>query len=58
MGLWWYFFAEIFEHFRPFFLFVFHVQPALLLLPLTMRIRHKPASLLLATALLITLFKV
>jgi hypothetical protein len=58
MGLWWYFFAEIFDHFRAFFLFVFHVQPALLLIPLTMRTRHTPLSLVLTTCLLITLFKV
>ena len=24
-GLWWYFFTEIFDHFRPFFLMVFSV---------------------------------
>lgn len=58
MGLWWYFFAEIFDHFRAFFLFVFHAQPALLLLPLTMRTRHTPMSLVLTTCMLITLFKV
>ena len=58
MGLWWYFFAEIFGHFRAFFLFVFHVQPALLLLPLTMRMRSHALSLVLATCILVALFKV
>ena len=58
MGLWWYFFAEMFEHFRAFFLFVFHIQPALLLLPLTLRLRGKPMVLTLLACLLTTLFKV
>jgi GPI transamidase subunit PIG-U len=58
MGLWWYFFAEIFDHFRAFFLFVFHVQPLLLLVPLTLRLQHKPLVLTVITCLLITLFKV
>ncbi len=58
MGLWWYFFAEIFEHFRLFFLFVFHMQPVLLLLPLTLRLWRKPTVLLLIACLLTTLFKV
>ena len=26
-GLWWYFFTEMFDHFRPFFLMVFSVRP-------------------------------
>ena len=25
-GLWWYFFTEMFDHFRPFFLMVFSVR--------------------------------
>ena len=58
MGLWWYFFAEIFDHFRAFFLFVFHIQPLLLLVPLTLRLQHKPLVLTMITCLLITLFKV
>ena len=27
-GLWWYFFTEMFDHFRPFFLMVFNVWPS------------------------------
>lgn len=27
-GLWWYFFTEMFDHFRPFFLMVFSVRPS------------------------------
>jgi len=57
MGLWWYLFAEVFDHFRGFFLFVFHSQPALLLLPLTLRLRAQPTVLLLAACLLVALFK-
>jgi len=28
-GFWWYFFTEMFDHFRPFFLMVFTVTPYL-----------------------------
>ncbi len=28
-GLWWYFFTEMFEHFRPFYLIVFSVSELL-----------------------------
>lgn len=28
-GLWWYFFTEMFDHFRPFFLMVFSVSGSL-----------------------------
>ena len=58
MGLWWYFFAVIFDHFRSFFLFVFHIQPLLLLLPVSLRLSHKPIALLAIASLLVTLFKV
>ena len=58
MGLWWYFFAEIFDHFRPFFLFVFHAQSILLLVPLTVRLRRRPLVLAVIACMLIALFKV
>jgi hypothetical protein len=57
MGLWWYFFALIFDHFRAFFMFVFHVQSVLLLVPLTIRLRGKPLVLALIACLLVALFK-
>lgn len=58
MGLWWYFFSEIFEHFRTFFLFVFHVQSLLLLVPLTIRLRRSPLVLASISCVLMALFKV
>jgi phosphatidylinositol glycan class U len=58
MGLWWYFFSEIFDHFRTFFIFIFHAQSALLLVPLTIRLRQKPLVLAVIACMLIALFKV
>lgn len=58
MGLWWYFFAEIFEHFRSFFIFVFHAQSVLLLVPLTIRLQQTPLVLALIACMLMALFKV
>jgi phosphatidylinositol glycan class U len=58
MGLWWYFFAEIFDHFRPFFLFVFHAQSLLLLVPLTVRLWRRPLVLAAIACMLVALFKV
>jgi len=58
MGLWWYFFAEIFDHFRGFFVFVFHAQSVLLLVPLTIRLQHSPLVLAIIACILMALFKV
>ena len=57
MGLWWYFFAEIFEHFRSFFIFVFHAQSILLLVPLTIRLQQTPLVLAVIACMLMALFK-
>lgn len=58
MGLWWYFFAEIFDHFRTFFIFIFHAQSLLLLVPLTIRLRQTPLVLAVIACMLNALFKV
>jgi phosphatidylinositol glycan class U len=42
LGLWWYYFTELFSHFRPFFLFVFHYNLFIYVLPLSMRLRTHP----------------
>lgn len=42
VGLFWYFFVEIFDHFKPFFLFIFQYHIAVYPLPLTMRFQHRP----------------
>lgn len=50
LSLWWYFFIEMFEHFRHFFLLVFNAHLAAWTIPVTLRFRHDP---LFATFLLL-----
>ncbi|MBA0702248.1 hypothetical protein Goari_022220 [Gossypium aridum] len=45
IGVLWYFFAEVFEFFRNFFLIVFHVNILFMILPLAIRLRHRPCYL-------------
>ncbi|TQN74025.1 Phosphatidylinositol glycan anchor biosynthesis class U protein [Colletotrichum shisoi] len=42
VGLWWYFFVEMFDSFRPFFLAVFWLHLSSYVGPLTIRIRSQP----------------
>ncbi|KAF8739983.1 GPI transamidase subunit PIG-U, partial [Rhizoctonia solani] len=41
-GLWWYFFTEMFDHYRPFFLFTFSAHPLIYLAPICMKFRRDP----------------
>ncbi|KAI0311993.1 GPI transamidase subunit PIG-U [Amylostereum chailletii] len=41
-GLWWYFFTEMFDHFRPFFLMVFSVHLLIYVAPLCIKFQHDP----------------
>ncbi|XP_069942881.1 phosphatidylinositol glycan anchor biosynthesis class U protein isoform X1 [Cherax quadricarinatus] len=50
IGLFWYFFTEMFEHFRLFFLATFQINAFVYVLPLSIRLRNDPV--LLAAALL------
>ncbi|XP_071538949.1 phosphatidylinositol glycan anchor biosynthesis class U protein [Panulirus ornatus] len=50
IGLFWYFFTEMFEHFRLFFLATFQINAFVYVLPLSIRLRHDPV--LLAAALI------
>ncbi|KAF2357009.1 GPI transamidase subunit PIG-U [Trinorchestia longiramus] len=50
IGLFWYFFTEMFEHFRLFFLAVFQLNALVYVVPLCVRLRSDP--MLLCTALL------
>ncbi|XP_050521926.1 phosphatidylinositol glycan anchor biosynthesis class U protein [Daktulosphaira vitifoliae] len=51
IGLFWYFFTEMFEHFRALFVCAFQLNASILyVIPLSIRLRHDP--LLLATSLL------
>ncbi|KAL1830105.1 hypothetical protein DCAR_0209514 [Daucus carota subsp. sativus] len=45
IGVLWYFFAEVFDFFRDFFLIVFHVNILFMLLPLAIRLNHRPCFL-------------
>ncbi|XWS63073.1 hypothetical protein CRYUN_Cryun06bG0065300 [Craigia yunnanensis] len=45
IGVLWYFFAEVFDFFRNFFLIVFHVNIPFMILPLSIRLRHRPCFL-------------
>jgi len=41
-GLWWYFFTEMFDHFRPFFLMVFSVHLLIYIAPVCIKFQHDP----------------
>eukprot|EP01018_Ginkgo_biloba_P018388 Gb_06539 [translate_table: standard] len=45
LGIFWYFFTEIFDFFRVFFLLVFHANILFMVLPLTIRLSHRPCFL-------------
>lgn len=45
IGLLWYFFAEVFDFFRDFFLIVFHINILFMVLPLAIRLHHRPCFL-------------
>ncbi|KAK4422674.1 Phosphatidylinositol glycan anchor biosynthesis class U protein [Sesamum alatum] len=45
IGVLWYFFAEVFDFFRNFFLIVFHVNIIFMILPLAIRLNHRPCFL-------------
>lgn len=46
VGLWWYFFIEMFDSFRSFFLAVFWLHLSSYVLPLTIRVRSQPLVVL------------
>ncbi|KAJ8766202.1 hypothetical protein K2173_021719 [Erythroxylum novogranatense] len=45
IGVLWYFFAEVFDFFRDFFLIVFHMNIMFMILPLAIRLNHRPCFL-------------
>ncbi|GBG29948.1 Phosphatidylinositol glycan anchor biosynthesis class U protein [Hondaea fermentalgiana] len=45
VGLWWYFFVEVFEEARSFFKIAFRASPLLLVLPLSVSFSHRPQLL-------------
>ncbi|KAK9370798.1 GPI transamidase subunit PIG-U [Lipomyces kononenkoae] len=42
MGLWWYFFMEMFDFFRPLFTYIFHLYSLIYVLPITFRLHNYP----------------
>ena len=45
--MWWYFFTEMFDHFRPFFLGVFQLHTMVYVLPVWLRFRSSPLTAIL-----------
>ncbi|KAG8059828.1 hypothetical protein GUJ93_ZPchr0002g24659 [Zizania palustris] len=45
IGVLWYFFAEVFDIFRSFFLIVFNMNILFMVLPLAIRLKHRPCFL-------------
>ncbi|KAL6280287.1 hypothetical protein ACE6H2_017168 [Prunus campanulata] len=45
IGVLWYFFAEVFDFFRNFFLIVFHMNILFMIFPLAIRLKHRPCFL-------------
>lgn len=43
-GLWWYFFTEMFDHFRPFFLMVFSVHLIIYVIPVCLKFQYVSCS--------------
>lgn len=57
IGLWWYFFIEIFDHFRDFFLLAFNVHVASYTIPLTIKYKEDPLFAITALTGLIAVLK-
>lgn len=57
IGLWWYFFVEMFTYFRPFFIAVFQLFVAGFSIPITIRFISYPLYALVAVIGIVTTFK-
>lgn len=57
MGLFWYFFTEIFDHFQVFFTYVFQLNVFLYAVPLTMRLKDNPVVNLVVQVALLAVLK-
>lgn len=58
IGLFWYFFTEMFEHFRTLFLYTFQMNATVLyILPLTVKLHKQPILLATILTALITIFR-
>ncbi len=57
LGLFWYFFTEMFDHFRTFFTFVFQINAFIYAIPMTVRLRHDPVVDLLLQVSFLSILK-
>lgn len=58
IGLFWYFFTEMFDHFRELFIYAFQINATILyLVPLSIKLRKEPFLLTVAIIFIITIFK-
>ncbi|CAL9703984.1 unnamed protein product [Knipowitschia caucasica] len=57
IGLFWYFFAEMFEHFRLFFLCVFQINVFFYTIPLSIKLKEQPVFLMFMQLAVISIFK-
>uniref|UniRef100_A0A3Q2CC41 Phosphatidylinositol glycan anchor biosynthesis, class U n=1 Tax=Cyprinodon variegatus TaxID=28743 RepID=A0A3Q2CC41_CYPVA len=57
IGLFWYFFAEMFEHFRLFFLCVFQINVFFYTIPLCIKLKDHPVFLMFMQLAVISIFK-
>ncbi|KAM6979467.1 phosphatidylinositol glycan anchor biosynthesis class U protein isoform 2-T2 [Aplochiton taeniatus] len=57
IGLFWYFFAEMFEHFRLFFLCVFQINVFFYTIPLAIKLKEHPVFLIFMQIAVISVFK-
>ncbi|XP_008319495.3 phosphatidylinositol glycan anchor biosynthesis class U protein [Cynoglossus semilaevis] len=57
IGLFWYFFAEMFEHFRLFFLCVFQINVFFYTIPLSLKLKDHPVFLIFMQLSIISIFK-
>ncbi|XP_062400624.1 phosphatidylinositol glycan anchor biosynthesis class U protein [Sardina pilchardus] len=57
IGLFWYFFAEMFEHFRLFFICVFQINVFFYSIPLSIKLKEHPVFLMFMQIAVISIFK-
>ncbi|XP_051986549.1 phosphatidylinositol glycan anchor biosynthesis class U protein-like isoform X2 [Xyrauchen texanus] len=57
IGLFWYFFAEMFEHFRLFFICVFQINVFFYTIPLSIKLKEHPVFLIFMQIAIISIFK-
>eukprot|EP00644_Phytophthora_capsici_P003827 jgi/Phyca11/544549/estExt2_Genewise1Plus.C_PHYCAscaffold_150156 len=57
IGIFWYFFMEVFDRFIPYFLFVLHLHPVIYIVPIYLRLSHRPQAYACALIGIFTLFQ-